>query len=79
MRHQPSPFRVQKYLGGLRYPARKQQVLERARSRGADSDLLELLVLLPDRDYESPIALSCEVGRQAAQIARPSTRLCIPG
>ena len=69
MRIQPSPFRIQKYLGGLRYPARKQQVLERARNRGADSDLLQLLLLLPDRDYESPISLSCEVGRQAAQIA----------
>ena len=69
MRIQPSPFRIQKYLDGLRYPARKQQVLERARSRGADSDLLQLLLLLPDRDYESPISLSCEVGRQAAQIA----------
>jgi hypothetical protein len=69
MRIQPSPFRIQKYLGGLRYPARKQQVLERARSRGADSALLELLLLLPERDYESPISLSCEVGRQAAQTA----------
>jgi hypothetical protein len=67
MRFQPSPFRVQKFLGGLRYPAGKQQVLERARSRGADQALLRLLGLLPERDYESPISLSCEVGRQAAQ------------
>ena len=67
MRIQPSPFRIQKFLGGLRYPARKHEVLERARSRGADDHLLRLLVLLPDRDYDSPISLSCEVGRQAAQ------------
>lgn len=65
MRIQPSPFRVQKFLAGLRYPARKQQVLERARSRGADAQLIGLLLLLPERDYESPISLSCEVGRQA--------------
>jgi hypothetical protein len=26
---------------------------------------MRLLVLLPDRDYDSPISLSCEVGRQA--------------
>jgi hypothetical protein len=69
MRTQPSPFRVQKFLSGLRYPARKHDVLERARSRGADAQLLRLLVLLPDRDYDSPIALSCEVGRQAEQVA----------
>jgi hypothetical protein len=65
MRVQPSPFRAQKFLAGIRYPARKHEVLERARSRGADSQLLSLLLLLPDRDYESPIALSCEIGRQA--------------
>jgi len=67
MRTQPSSFRIQKFLGGLRYPAHKHQVLERARSRGADEQLLRLLVLLPDRDFDSPISLSCEVGRQAAQ------------
>lgn len=67
MRIQPSPFRIQKFLGGLRYPACKHQVLERARSRGADAQLMDLLAFLPERDYESPISLSCEVGRQAAQ------------
>jgi hypothetical protein len=65
MRAQPSPFRVQKFLAGLRYPARKHEVLERARSRGADAQLIRLLSLLPERDYETPISLSCEVGRQA--------------
>lgn len=65
MRIQPSPFRIQKYLGGLRYPADKQQVLERARSRGADAQLMQVLDLLPERRYESPVSLSCEVGRQA--------------
>lgn len=59
----PSPFRVQKYLGGLRYPALKSEVIERARQRGADAQLMGLLVELPERSYESPISLSCEVGR----------------
>jgi hypothetical protein len=65
MRVQPSPFRIQKYLAGLRYPARKHDLLERARSRGADEELLRVLGLLPDRHYESPVSLACEVGRQA--------------
>jgi hypothetical protein len=69
MRIQPNPFRVQKFLAGLRYPARKEEVLERARSRGADAQLLSVLSLLPDRDYESPVSLSCEVGRQS-EVAR---------
>lgn len=65
----PSPFRVQKYLAGLQYPACKAEVLERARQRCADSQVMHLLVLLPDRLYESPIALSREVGRQAENLA----------
>jgi hypothetical protein len=55
---------VQKFLAGIRYPARKREVVERARSRGADADLLDVLTLLPERDYESPISVSCEIGRQ---------------
>ena len=62
----PTAFRVQKYLGGLRYPAAKPQILERARERGADEETLRALGGLPEREYPSPIALSCEVGRLAA-------------
>jgi hypothetical protein len=60
-----SPFRVQKYLAGLRYPAAKNQAVDRARQRGADQQVLNALLMLPDRPYESPISLSREVGRQA--------------
>jgi hypothetical protein len=60
-----SPFRVQKYLAGLRYPAEKQTAVDHARERGADEHILSALLGLPDRPYESPISLSCEVGRQA--------------
>jgi hypothetical protein len=64
MRVQPHPFRVQKFLAGIRYPAPKREVVERARSRGADAELLGVLRLLPEREYESPISVSCEIGRQ---------------
>lgn len=61
-----TPFRIQKFLGGLRYPARKEQVLERARQRGADEQVLGALRRLPDdRAFDSPIALSRQVGRPA--------------
>lgn len=58
-----TPFRIQKFLGGLRYPARKDQVLERARQRGADPHVMGALSRLPDRTYDSPIALSREASR----------------
>ena len=64
-----SPFRVQKFLARLRYPAGKDEVLACAHTRGADEEVLRALRSLPDRPYESPIALSCEVGRQAPRIA----------
>ena len=44
----PTAFRVQKYLGGLRYPAAKPQILERARERGADEETLRAIGGLRD-------------------------------
>jgi hypothetical protein len=58
-----TPFRIQKFLGGLRYPARKDQVLERARERGADDQVIAALERLPDGAWDSPISLSRQVGR----------------
>lgn len=66
----PSRFRIQKFLGGLRYPAQKDDVLGHARGRGADAQVMRLLDLLPKRPYESPISVSCELGRQAEADAR---------
>ena len=69
MRILPVSFRIQKYLAGLRYPAGKGDVFQRARDRGADAELLRFLGALPDRDYESPVSLACELGRQAERAA----------
>ena len=56
-----SPFRVQKYLAGIRYPACKREVLERAGARGADGEVLRALKDIADRDYDSPIELAREI------------------
>jgi hypothetical protein len=64
-RSPPASFRVQKFLSGLRYPAAKPEILARARARGADEEALRALGGLPEREYASPIALSCAVGRIA--------------
>lgn len=58
----PNPVQVQKFLGGLDYPASKQALLDKAREKGADQRLLETLQRLPDRQYDSPVAVSHEVG-----------------
>lgn len=58
----PMAFRIQKFLGGMRYPANKSDIVARARERGADAHLLSALGALPERPYESPVALARMVG-----------------
>ena len=60
----PTPFRIQKYLAGVRYPARKATVLDCAMRRGAEDDVIQALRVLPDDEYPSPVALSCAVARE---------------
>lgn len=63
-REQGSPVQVQKFLRGVDYPASKEQLIESAQEEGADEQTLELLGSLPDRQYESPISVSQELGQR---------------
>lgn len=60
---QAQPIKVQKFLGGLDYPAGKQDILDKAKEHGADEDTLHMLEQIPDQDYASPVAVSREVGK----------------
>jgi hypothetical protein len=51
-------IRVQKYLGGIRYPATRQQLIDHARANHADADALAALAAMPDRVYHSPDEIS---------------------
>jgi hypothetical protein len=51
-------IKVQKFLSGMDYPASKQQLIDHARSKKADKDVLEALESLPDREYDGPNAVS---------------------
>lgn len=57
-----NPIELQEYLGGLEYPANKEQIRERAREEGADKDILDLIDRLPDQKYKSPVDVSKAVG-----------------
>lgn len=59
----PNPIHIQKFLGGLDYPVGKQDILDKAEQKGADSRALEVLQQIPDQEYESPVALSREVSK----------------
>ena len=51
-------IRVQRFLGGIHYPATKQQLMDQARGNQADDEALTALKGLPEREYGSPDELS---------------------
>lgn len=59
----PNPIQVQKFLGGIDYPAGKKDIVERAKSEGADKDVLDALGRIPDQEYSSPAAISKALGQ----------------
>ena len=58
-----NPVQVQKFLGGIDYPATKDEILETARRRGADADVMNALQRIAEREYDGPNAVSEELGR----------------
>jgi hypothetical protein len=58
MNETPIAIQVQKYLGGIDYPASAADIVEKAESAGAPDEVLEALRGLPDREYDSPPAVS---------------------
>jgi hypothetical protein len=65
MANQISPIELQKHLGGVDYPATKDQLVNHAREKGAGDDLLQVLDQIPDREYDGPSAVSAEFSKQA--------------
>lgn len=53
-----SPIDIQKALGGMDYPATKDQILEHAQGNGGGDDVLEALKGIDDREYEGPSGVS---------------------
>ena len=56
-----NPIEVQRYLGGIDYPASKREIIETAEDSGAGDDVLEALERLPERDYDDPTEVSSEL------------------
>jgi len=58
-----SPAIVERYLAGIHFPAQKQQLVDRATSKDAPNDVMEMLHKLPDKTYNSPIDITKEIGK----------------
>jgi hypothetical protein len=60
-----NPIQLQKFLGGVDYPAQKDDLVRHAERHGADKDALDTLRRIPDRQYDGPNAVSAAVGAEA--------------
>ncbi|MEX2599098.1 MAG: DUF2795 domain-containing protein [Dehalococcoidia bacterium] len=60
-----NPVQVQKYLGGLDYPASKDDVVRRAQDEGADEEVMDTLKSLPMDRFNSPNDISEAIGKAA--------------
>ncbi|MET9000408.1 DUF2795 domain-containing protein [Amycolatopsis sp. Hca4] len=58
----PNPIELQKYLAGVDYPAKRDDLVRAAEKNGADSGTLDVVRRLPDRTYEGPSGVSKEIG-----------------
>lgn len=59
----PNPIHVQKFLGGIDYPAGKEDIVNRAKAGGADKEVMDALDRIPDQEYSSPAAVSRALGQ----------------
>lgn len=53
-----NPVQLQKHLKGVDYPARKQDLIDHVREKGADAEAISALDQLPDREFKNPIEVS---------------------
>jgi hypothetical protein len=58
MTNAPNPIDLQKALGGIDYPATKDDILRTARENGADDAVLSALENIEDRSYDGPTGVS---------------------
>ncbi len=58
-----SPIQLQKFLGGIDYPAKKDEIIKTARDHGADKKVLDTLKSLPGNDFNSPNDISEAFGK----------------
>jgi hypothetical protein len=58
MNQNPNFIEVQKFLGGIDYPASRDDLVRTAEASGAGGEILETLRNLPDRQYQDPTEVS---------------------
>ncbi|MFD8549320.1 DUF2795 domain-containing protein [Streptomyces sp. NPDC059649] len=59
-----NPIEMQKCLGGVDYPASKDDIVSEASRHGAGKDIMDALKKLPAKEYPSPAEVSKEIGKE---------------
>jgi hypothetical protein len=57
-----NPIQLQKFLGGIDYPANKQELIKKAQKSGADQNVMNTLKSLPRDMFNSPNDISEAIG-----------------
>jgi hypothetical protein len=52
-----NPIEVQKHLGGVDYPATKDEIVATASDNGAPSDIIEALESMDQEEFDGPSAV----------------------
>jgi hypothetical protein len=58
-----NPIQVQKYLGGIDYPASKDDIVKKAQEEGADENVVSTLQKMPGDRFNSPNDVSEAIGK----------------
>ncbi len=57
-----NPAEVERYLKGVNYPAKKDDLIKHAQQQGANRDVMEVLKEMRDQSFNSPVEVSKAVG-----------------
>lgn len=57
-----NPAEVERYLKGVNYPAKKQDLIKHAQQQGANQDVIEVLKEMRDQNFNSPVEVNKAVG-----------------
>ncbi len=58
-----NPIQVQKYLKGVDYPCKKQDLINKAKQEGADDNVFRTLQAMPMDNFNSPNDIAQAIGK----------------
>jgi hypothetical protein len=57
-----SPKEVEKHLKGVKFPAKKEDLITQARKEGASQDIIDALQKMPSQTFNAPTDVAKAIG-----------------